>query len=416
MKKKFYGYKAAVAMGIYCFFVSGGVGLYAYLMPSAMVRLNCSAAQLTAITAVMGIVSFLSSFIAGKAYSKFGAEKCQLAYGVTGALFVIGFIFAKDVWILFVLAAIMGLFAGMGGTAAISAYVADWFIDKRQEISGYVTSTCTFGGFAAGMLFSFLASSMAAEKAAVLLLIVFGVICVVSAFFMRSRTKMGQLPLGYKAETEADAADVNAAAIELPGTDLKETIKSASLWFLCAGIFVSCLGIYYLSCGTLIMTGAGMEIAAVSRTFAMVTMSMGIGSIVVGNLFAKLGCKKALVVVYGLMLLSLGGLAYWCGNPGSVVLITIISIVFGFADSGLVLLPVMSYSELFGMKSFGRMMPIMVAVSVVAASCCGTLMSSVYDACGNWVTPTLYSIGLIAAGALCVVLAFVFSPMKKKAS
>lgn len=381
-----------------------------------MVRLNCSAAQLTAIGVVMGIVSFLSSFIAGKTYSKFGAEKCQLAYGAASALFVLGYIFVKDIWILFILAAIAGLFAGMGGTAAVSAYIADWFIDKRQAISGYVTSACTFGGFAAGMLFSFLISSMAVEKAAVLLLIIFGTICVVSALFMRSRTKMGQLPLGYAAGTEAGPANVNAAAIELPGTDLKETVKSASFWFICAGIFVSCLGLYYLSCGTLIMTEGGMEIAAVSRSYSMVTLSMGIGSIVVGNLFAKLGCKKALTVIYGLMLLSLGGLAYWCRNPGSVVLITIISIVFGFADSGLVLLPVMSYSELFGMKSFGRMMPIMVAVSVVAASSCGTLMSSVYGACGNWVTPTLCSIGLIAAGALCVVLAFVFSPMKKKAS
>ena len=88
--------------------------------------------------------------------------------------------------------------------------------------------------------------------------------------------------------------------------------------------------------------------------------------------------------------------------------------MFGFADSGLVLMPVMSYSELFGMKSFGRMMPVMVAVSVVAASGCGTLMSSVYEFSGSWVTPALCSIGLMAAGALCAVLAFVFSPMKKR--
>lgn len=401
-------------MGIFCFFSTGVVNLYAYLMPSAMVQFNCTAAQLTAVTAVMGIVSFLSSFIAGKAYAKFGPEKCQILYGVTGVLFVVGFIFAESIWIMFVLAAILGLFTSMGGTAGISVYIADWFIDKRQEITGYVTSTCTFGGFVSGMLFSFLTASMEVKKAATVLLVIFGAVCLVSAFFMRSRTKMGQLPLGYAAETGA-GADAVGAAVELPGMDAKEIVRSASFWFICAGILVSCLGIYYLSCGTLIMTGAGIEITTTSRIFSMLTLSMGVGSILVGNLFAKLGCKKALTVVYGLMLAALAGLAYWCGNPGSIGLITAVSIVFGFADIGLNLLPVMSYSELFGMKSFGRMMPIMMAISVVAASCCGTLMSAVYDACGNWVLPTILSIVLMAVGAVCVVFAFVFSPMKKKA-
>ena len=378
-----------------------------------MVRLNCTAVQLTAVTAVMGIVSFLSSFIAGKAYAKFGAEKCQIAYGIFGALYVLGFMFTKSLWILFALAVLLGLFTGMGGTAGISAYIADWFIDKRQEISGYVTSATTFGGFVAGMIFSFLAASMSAEKAALLLLVVFGIICVISAFFMRSRKRMGQYPLGYKAET-AESTAQSTTAIEMPGIDVKETLKSASFWLLCAAILVSCLGLFYLSCATIVMTGAGLELTASSRIYSMVTLSMGVGSIIVGNLFAKLGCKRALAVVYGLMLLSLCGLAYWCGNPGSIALITVVSIVFGFADSGLVLMPVMSYSELFGMKSFGRMMPVMVAVSVVAASGCGTLMSSVYELSGNWVTPALCSIGLMAAGALCAVLAFVFSLMKKR--
>lgn len=125
MDKKFYGYKAAIAMGIFCFFATGITNLYAYLMPSVMERLNCTAAQLTAVTALMGIISFLSSFIAGRAYAKFGPEKCQILYGITGALYVVGFIFAESLWILFVLAALMGLFVGMGGTAGISAYIAD---------------------------------------------------------------------------------------------------------------------------------------------------------------------------------------------------------------------------------------------------------------------------------------------------
>lgn len=264
------------------------------------------------------------------------------------------------------------------------------------------------------MLFSFLTASMEVKKAATILLVIFGAVCLVSAFFMRSRTKMGQLPLGYATETGADA-DAVGAAVELPGTDVKETVRSASFWFICAGILVSCLGLFYLTCATIVMTGAGMDITVSSRIYSLVTLSMGVGSILVGNLFAKLGCKKALTVVYGLMLAALAGLAYWCGTPGSIGLIAAVSIVFGFADSGLVLLPVMSYSELFGMKSFGRMMPIMVAISVVAASCCGTLMSAVYDACGNWVLPTILSIVLMAIGAVCVVFAFVFSPMKKKA-
>lgn len=409
--KKFYGYKAAIAIGIFSFFVSGPAMMYAYLMPSTMARLNCTAAQITSVNAVYGVISFLGSFIAGKIYTRFGAEKGSMFYGIASVIYAGAFIFAQSLWVLMGSAVIMGLASGVGATAAVSAYIADWFVEKRQEISGYVTAAGTMGGFASGMLFSFLTKSMDVTQAAIVLVVACSAICLVSAFFLRSRKKMEQLPLGYVAE--ADTAS-EASVVELTGPDVKETVKSISFWLFCAGILISCLGVFYLSCATMIMTGAGMDISLSSRIFSMVTLAMGVGSILMGNLFSKLGCKKALVVVFGVAIASLSGIAYWCSNPASVVLIAIASFGFGIADSGLILMAVMSYSELFGMKSFNQLMPIMGAIGVAGATGGSPIMSLIYDLFGNWTAPTVLSIILMGLGALCVGFAFIFSPMKKR--
>ena len=182
------------------------------------------------------IGNVILSIVAVKALSKLGAKTTMLISVLACAIHVHLYTFAVpgqniSTLVFYYLAGFMASFSITFGTHAVcSSVIADWFVEKREQISGIVFSGAGFGAaiwvFAAGQLFKVVDFKGCYRILSIFILAIglFSVICLI-----KDPKKMGQKPLGWD---NAGAASDAGAAVDVPGVSKSEALRSPAFWVL----------------------------------------------------------------------------------------------------------------------------------------------------------------------------------------
>lgn len=413
MEKKFYGFKAAAATVTVMFCSFAVFTLYSCLMPDIMARLEIDATTVGLGITISSMIGFVLSFVAGKVYEKMPSNFWMRMQPIVIIVLMLAYLYAPSIYIIWGLHIFYGIVWGFGYTNGAIVYISQWFIERRDEMVGYVNSGVTLGGALSSFVFGIFSRSMETTRSALILIIVFGVIAVLSSFMMFLPTKFGQKPYGYK-EQEVSAEDDGTPA-EVPGVEVKAAVKSPSMFLMCLGCFV--VGMVVLCFGylTVMISAKGFSLADAAMVFTCYTLSMGIGSSLMGKISEKAGTKVYLLVTY---VCAIGGatLMYlWMRNPGGLAFLVVATLITGIGGSGLNMLSPMMVPVVFGMKPFASLMPIIAGFYAVGSGL-GVFYLPVIATQdgGDWTRAMLYAVVTLVVTAVIIAAAYALAPMKKE--
>ena len=244
-EKNFFGYKAAIGAFLVIFVNLGVASTLGVFVTSLAEYSGWDLGAVGYIGTVNTVGNVILSILAVKFLSKFGAKKTMLIGVLACAIHTQFYCFATPGHNTFSLlcmyiAGFLASFCITFGTHAVcGAVIAEWFVEKRDQITGIVFSGvgAAIWVFLAGQLFKYMDYKGSYRVLAVLALIIglFAVFCLI-----KSPKDLGQKPLGWeKAEAMEQAAAENAA--DLTGVDKATATKSASFWVLAAALLCVCM-------------------------------------------------------------------------------------------------------------------------------------------------------------------------------
>ena len=221
MEKKFFGYKAAVGAFLVIFANLGVASTLGVFLTSLASYSGWELGTVGYIGTVNTIGNVILSILAVRFMSRFGTRITALVGVLTCALHTQFYCFVTPgttmtSLILMYIAGFLASFTITFGTHAVcSSIIAEWFVEKRDQVTSIVLSGAGFGAaiwvFLAGQLFKYMDFKGAYRILAVLVLII-GLFAVL--VLLRDPKKMGQKPLGWeKAEEMERAAEIGRAHV-----------------------------------------------------------------------------------------------------------------------------------------------------------------------------------------------------------
>ena len=148
---KFFGYKAAVGAFLVMFVNLGACTTLGIFLTSLSEYSGWDLGMVGYIGTVNTIGNVVLSLVAVKALSKYGARVTMLISIIACAVHVHFYTFATPganvpSLVFYYIAGFLASFSITFGTHAVcSSVIADWFVEKREQISGIVFSGAGFG-------------------------------------------------------------------------------------------------------------------------------------------------------------------------------------------------------------------------------------------------------------------------------
>lgn len=293
-EKKFFGYKAAIGAFLIIFANLGACTTLGTFLASLSAYSEHSLGAVGQIGTVNTICNIILSVVAIKALGKLGPKKTMLISILACALHMQFYTFATpganvQSLIFMYIAGGLASFAITFGTHAVcSALIADWFVEKRAKITGYVLSGAGIGAaawvFLAGQLFKITDYKNCYRIMSVLVLVL-GLFAVF--FLIKTPEDLGQKPLGWA--TDAGSAGNTA---DVPGVSYKDALKSSTFKFLVLGLlFTSFGGTVFLSYAPSWWQMNGMSATGAANWNAIYLLLAGGLLLVAGTISEKLGTK-----------------------------------------------------------------------------------------------------------------------------
>lgn len=418
MDKKFFGYKAAVGAFLIIFVNLGIATTLGVFLASLSEYTGWSIAMCGYIGTANTVCNILLSMVAAKALPKIGVKKCMIisligivAHSWFYTFCVPGQQVISLVW-MYLAGAICSFAITFGTHAACATLIAEWFIEKREKVTGIVLSGAGFGAaiwvFLAGQLFQYFDYKMCYRIMSISGLVI-GLIALL--FFIKTPEQLGQKPLGW----DKVQNDSNADVADIPGVTKAVAMKSGSFWlfaiamlFVCVAYtaFCSYAPAWWQACG-LTSTGAANYNAAQLILAALFLLS-------VGAVFAKAGpggftaiVCVAFAVCAGLMIVIAKGV--------SVPVMLLIVVLAGIAYPMNASVPSVVGQSIFGGKDFAAISATLMTAVYIGQFLCAPIMSVFLGMENGFVVAWGFFGAAALVGLVLILIALAKSPLKKVA-
>ena len=369
-----------VIVGCVALLLSGLVYAWSVLSgPIAAEFPQWSAAQLSlTFTIVMSffcIGGLVGGFLAGKV-----SQKVYL--WVSAALFLVGFLLSANIRSLAMLYIGFGVICGFASGFsynAVLATVGKWFPDKQGLISGILLMGFGISSFLIGKLYQVCTPDAigAWRRSFIVLGVVSAVVMAICGFFLEKPGKDFAPP----AAASVKKKYVNPVAMEA-GTG--EMLKKPAFWlYYLWAILLSAAGLALVSQASAIAKEVGptVSIGTITTVVGLISIFNGIGRVILGGLFDKVGRSgtmqtvNVLFVVTGIVLIAalkmqsfpvlvagfiIGGLAYGGVTPANAAFV----------------------SSYYGLKHYSLNLSVVVT-NLMFASFGSTVAGALYDATGR---------------------------------
>lgn len=416
MEKKFFGYKAAVGAFLIIFVNLGVATTLGVFLASLAEYSGWSIAVCGYIGTANTICNIVLSMLAARLLPKIGVRKCMAISIAAVVLHAWCYTFAvpgQQVISLFwyYLGGAVCSFAITFGThAACSTLIAQWFVEKREKVTGIVLSGAGFGAavwvFLAGQLFKYYDYKMCYRIISVISLVI-GAFALL--FLVKTPEEMGQKPLGW--EKAAGAGSQNQA--EIPGVTKAQALKSPSFWLFAVAMLFVCMA--YTAVASYApswwqVSGLSSTVAANYTAAQLIVAALFL--LVAGSVFAKLkagGFTTLMCVAFAVCMVFM----IMIGTKMSVFLMILIVLLLGLSYPLNASVPSMVGQSIFGGKDFAAISATLMTAVYIGQFLCAPVMSIFLAMKNGWaVAWSFYAVAAIL-GLLLILVALKKSPLKK---
>ena len=417
-EKKFFGYKAAVGAFLVMFVNLGACTTLGIFLTSLSEYSGWDLGMVGYIGTVNTIGNVVLSIVAVKALSKLGARTTMLISVLACAIHVHLYTFATpganiSSLVFYYLAGFMASFSITFGTHAVcSSVIADWFVEKREQISGVVFSGAGFGAaiwvFAAGQLFKFVDFKGCYRILSIFILAIglFSVICLI-----KDPKKLGQKPLGWdKAST-----DSTGESVEVPGVSKSEALRAPAFWVLAAALLFVCMsGSAYMSYAPSWWQTNGLDATAAANWNAIYLVISGAVLLAVGKVFAKTGPKAFTVIVCAAFVAAMACMVALNGHPATLILVG--CVVFAALAYPLnASIPGLIGQSVFGGRDFAAISATLMTGVYIGQALTAPVMNAFLATEGGMGAAWIFFGATALVGMVLIIISISISPMKKKA-
>lgn len=417
-EKKFFGYKAAVGAFLVMFVNLGACTTLGIFLTSLSEYSGWDLGMVGYIGTVNTIGNVVLSIVAVKALSKLGARTTMLISVLACAIHVHLYTFATpganiSSLVFYYLAGFMASFSITFGTHAVcSSVIADWFVEKREQISGVVFSGAGFGAaiwvFAAGQLFKVVDFKGCYRILSIFILAIglFSVICLI-----KDPKKLGQKPLGWdKAST-----DSTGESVEVPGVSKSEALRSPAFWVLAAALLFVCMsGSAYMSYAPSWWQTNGLDATAAANWNAIYLVISGAVLLAVGKVFAKTGPKAFTVIVCAAFVAAMACMVALNGHPATLILVG--CVVFAAMAYPLnASIPGLIGQSVFGGRDFAAISATLMTGVYIGQALTAPVMNAFLATEGGMGAAWIFFGATALIGMVLIIISISISPMKKKA-
>lgn len=263
--------------------------------------------------------------------------------------------------------------------------VAHWFTTKRSLAMGLLMSGAGAGGVLVP-LFSLLISSYGWRTALVVAGLVIWAIGIPLAMVVRDRPEVSKATASEPATASAQASDNRAAAAsgEAPATlnfKLSEALRTRTFWLISMALTLSGLGIYAISVHLVpFADSVGFSVQVGALMVVVMTLCSVAGRLGLGWLGDHWDKRYVLELAIALQVASLVTMAY---VPRLGVLLVALA-VFGVAYGGTIPLRPAIQADYFGLRAFGKIQGVMMAVLTAGGVVSPVFMGWVFDWTGSY--------------------------------
>ncbi len=312
-----------------------------------------------------------------------------------------------------------GLLAGLGAgftyNAVLSA-VSGWFPDKQGLISGVLLMGFGIGSFLMGTLYASIVDQGAGGTPWYTCFFYIAIACLViiavGAIIIKKPAPDYKVP-------GADTAKKKSSA-PYEDVDTSNMLKRNSFWFMFVwAILVSVAGLAVVFLGRPIATAAvpALDTADGASTVAiivgLISIFNGIGRIIFGALFDKIGYKPTLLIVSAMFIISMGVIVLSM-LTGSQFILIIAYILTGLSYGGVTPSQSAFVNKFYGAKYYAVNFPLM-TMNLLIASFGTKLVQAVQSGLtgGGMAASSAYIVVLAGVAVICVI-AGIFAIMIKK--
>lgn len=396
----FYGYVIVAAAFSIVIIAHGAQYTFGIFFKPILTEFGWTSAATSGAFSLYLVLWGLLSIFVGRLNDSFGPRIVMTA---SGFFLGLGYLLMSQVSVLWQLYLFYGVIIAIGMSGAwvpLISTVPKWFVKRRGLMTGIVTSGSGIGTILLSLAASRLISvygwriSYMIVGSGVLVLLMLA-----AQFLRRDPQQIGQLPYG---EDETKGESLNAQAREF---SLQEAIRTGQFWLVCA-IFL-CFGFILYTIMVHIVPHAidlGISPIIAANIIVIIGGVNAVGRIIIGYSSDRIGVKPSLLISFILMGIAL----LWVMVAKEVWMFYLFAIIFGFGYGGLATLTSMVTAELFGVRSLGAIVGVVMFSFTLGGAIGPLLAGSIFDISGSYKPAFLASAAVSAAG---IILSSVLKPI-----
>ena len=313
-----------------------------------------------------------------------------------------------------------GVLLGMGlswcTTTVVGYVVAKWFKEKRGTIMGIILASNGVGAAVAAQivtplihekrelkLFDAFGTSFGYQDAYILIAAILVVVCALVMLFFKEAPK-GFVETGKPAAGHGKKPKRGATWEGIP---YKEATKKPYFYLAVICVFLTGISLHAVNgVAAPHLEDVGMDTSFIATAVSMHSLVLAVAKILAGISFDKLGLRITLLISHGIAAVSIFMLAMVSAT--SYTLAAAYEIMVSFAlPLETILLPLIA-ADMFGERSYARMMGLMVSVNTAGYALGGPIANIVQEKLGS------YKAILIVFAAIMAAVLAVFQLVLRK--
>ena len=353
--------------------------------------------QFTMYSSISYIASILLMPLFGSLFKRFGFRRLALIGTAVCGLTLIGYSFLSELWQLYLLALISGLFVNGLGFMAVGILVNSWFTDKRGLATGIAFSG---SGLMAAVLIPLATriieiSGWRWAYRFLACVSLFVLIPIVLFIVKNNPENIGLMPYLSKKVQNKDSQGGND-----PNTGLtrNQALRTKTFWLFSIAI----MGVTLCQSGPHVHTMSFLSDIGYSMVFASGVSStylffLTVFKVIMGLVFDRLGSLKgSLLIGVSCVLFPISALL-----AGFPVFPWIYAFVLGLAASGSTILGPILTVNYFGRKDFSRIYSVVSMLTYIGITVSSPAYGTIFDTTGSYSPAWVFTIVLAIALCFC---------------
>lgn len=397
----FYGYIVVAAGFSIMMIIHGTFNTFGVFFNPLLAEFGTTRAVLSGASSfaffIMGFMAILMGILADKFGPRMVLTACALFFGVGNLLMSQ----AGALWQVYLFFIVIGIGLSASDVVPLSTVVR-WFVKKRGVMSGVMKVGTGMGMMAMPLVASVLISKFEWQNSYLILGTVALVAVIPLAQLMRRDPReMGLLPDGGR------QPEIESSTLVEEGLSFREAIRTRQLWLVC-GFYVTTL-----FCGMTVLVHIvphAVDLGVPATIAAGVVSTIGgtsmLGRLVMGFAGDRIGHKRAMVVCFLILITALS----WLQVAGELWMLYLFAAVYGFNHGGFFALISPTVAGLFGTRSQGTLLGIVICGGTLGGSIGSVLAGHIFDITGSY---RLAFLILLVLAIIGLILTMLIRPISK---